>query len=1019
MGQTVDRGVLAGVGVVLAVLLINAVLAYRNTRQLDEDATWVAHTHQVLDLTSEVLLALVNAETGSRGFRITGKEEFLQPYHTALEQLDERIAQLKDMTRDNDRQQDRIARLKVMIDARLGRLQQGIDLRRHNADEAKAFTASGKGKAQMDAIRGLIAEMKQEEQQLLQDREGRSQNAYQVAVGSELATALVGLASVGACCLLLRRSLAARQRAATDLEEQHEWLQVTLASIGDAVIATDMQGRVVLLNPVAERLTGWPMTEARGRNLEEVFRIVHEQTRQAIEDPVHQVLREGMAIGLANHTVLVARDGRDIPIDTSGAPIRNHQGHVAGVVLIFRDVTARKQADATLRHSEERFARFMRHLPGLAWIKDVQGRYVFANDAALKAFRRGRDELYGRTDDEVFPPSTAAQFREHDRQAFASGAAVQVVETLKHEDGVLHHSLVSKFPIPGPDGAVTLVGGMAMDVTERKRAEQDARFLAEASAALAGLVDYGSTLQKVARLAVPAFADWCAVDMLQGEGQLRRLAVAHIDPAKVELAHELHRRYPSDPAAPEGLWHIIRTGQSEMIPEITEELLAASVPDADLLRIMRELGLKSYVGVPLAVRGKVLGVITFVTAESGRRYDAADLAVAEDLAHRAAVAIENAQLYQAVREADRHKDEFLALLGHELRNPLSPIRNALHILKLAGTDPAITERARAVMERQLEHMVRLVDDLLDVSRIMRGKVELRREPVELATVIARAVETSQPAIEAEEHRLTLSLPPEPLWVSGDLVRLAQVVANLLNNAAKYTERGGQIGVTAAREGGAAVLRVRDTGIGIAPHLLPRLFDMFFQAERRTKASQGGLGIGLSLVRGLVELHGGTVEAHSAGLGQGSEFVVRLPLLERDEDGRDSPPLTDKKAGKKWARCRVLVVDDNVDAADCLALLLRLQGQEVDVAYDGPSALVLAEANPPAIAFLDLGMPKMDGYELARAFRANPVLKSVVLVALTGWGQPEDRQRTREAGFDHHLVKPVDAEVLPDLLAGRS
>ncbi len=556
---------------------------------------------------------------------------------------------------------------------------------------------------------------------------------------------------------------------------------------------------------------------------------------------------------------------------------------------------------------------------------------------------------------------------------------------------------------------------MAIDVTAGRRAEWDARFLSDASAALAGLVDYESTLQNIARLAVPTFADWCAVDMLDEAGALRRLAVAHVDPSKVELAHELHRRYPPDPAAPQGVWNILRTGQSEIMPEITDEFLTTRVQDAGLLCILRELGLKSYMAVPLSVRGRVLGVVTFIAAESGRRYDASDLAVAEDLAHRAAVAIENARLYQAVREADRHKDEFLALLGHELRNPLAPVRNALAVMKMPGADASVMRQAREMMERQVEHMVRLVDDLLDVSRIMRGKVELRRERVELAAVVARAVETSQPAVDAEGHQLTVSVPPEPLWVNGDPMRLAQVVGNLLTNAAKYTERGGRIGLTAGREDGEAVLRVRDTGIGIAPELLPRLFDMFFQAERRTKKSQGGLGIGLSLVRGLVELHGGNVEAHSGGPGTGSEFVVRLPLAARDEAKDDPRAPTGPAPEPMLAPRRVLIVDDNVDAADSLAMLLRTKGQEVEVAYDGPSALAKAEAAPPAVAFLDLGMPKMDGYELARAFRADPVLKDVILVALTGWGQPEDRERTKEAGFDHHLVKPAEVDALHELL----
>ena len=402
----------------------------------------------------------------------------------------------------------------------------------------------------------------------------------------------------------------------------------------------------------------------------------------------------------------------------------------------------------------------------------------------------------------------------------------------------------------------------------------------------------------------------------------------------------------------------------------------------------------------------VLGLISDITARK-----LADRSV-RDSEERLRVALE------ALRDADQRKDEFLALLGHELRNPLAPISNALQVLKLPGADAAIQERARAMMERQLEHMVRLVDDLLDVSRIMSGKVELRREPVELATVIARAIETAKPVVDGEGHELKLLLSPEPLRVDGDIVRLAQVVANLLNNAAKYTNKGGEIVLGAAREGEHAVIRVRDNGIGIKPELLPRIFDMFFQAERRTKDAQGGLGIGLSLIKGLVDLHGGSVEAHSAGTGTGSEFVVRLPLLATEETTPDEPQRDPNLAAEPLPAWRVLVVDDNIDAAESLGLILRLEGQEVSVKYDGSSALADAESDPPDMAFLDLGMPKMDGYELARRFRTNTKLRNVVLIALTGWGQPEDRQRTKDAGFDLHIVKPVEPAALHELLRTR-
>jgi signal transduction histidine kinase len=368
---------------------------------------------------------------------------------------------------------------------------------------------------------------------------------------------------------------------------------------------------------------------------------------------------------------------------------------------------------------------------------------------------------------------------------------------------------------------------------------------------------------------------------------------------------------------------------------------------------------------------------------------------------------------EALREADRRKDEFLATLAHELRNPLAPIRNCLQILKMPRVDAATAERSREMIEGQVQHLVRLVDDLLDVSRVMRGKITLHRERVELATVVARAVETAQPLIEAQGHDLRISVPPESLAVEADPVRLAQVLGNLLTNAAKYTERGGRIWLTAQRQGNEAVLRVRDTGIGLEPEMLPRIFDLFVQVDHTATRSQGGLGIGLTLVKNLVEMHQGSVEAHSPGLGQGSEFVVRLPLSAQALEA--VKPQDDREAPQQSSGRRLLVVDDNRDAADSLATLLRLLGHEVRVAHDGPAALALAKDYRPEVVFLDIGMPGMDGYQVARRLRRQPGLEGVRLAALTGWGQPEDRRRSAEAGFDHHLVKPVEPSALQQLL----
>lgn len=582
-------------------------------------------------------------------------------------------------------------------------------------------------------------------------------------------------------------------------------------------------------------------------------------------------------------------------------------------------------------------------------------------------------------------------------------------------DGSVRWMAVKGKVISDGQGQPVRMIGVGLDVTERRRAELDARFLADVSAALAGVVDQESTLQRIASLAVPSFADWCAVDILENDGTLRHVATTHVDPVKLALARQILRRFPPNRAARHGVWNILRTGRSELIPIITDEHLHATIKNPELFEIVRKLGPRSYMGVPLSARGRVFGVVSFLAAESGRRYDESDLRVAEDLAHRAGIALDNARLVEALRAADRRKDEFLALLGHELRNPLAPIRNALQIFRIPESDAEAREVARGIMERQVEQIIRLVDDLLDIARIMRGKIELRRQPLDLAVVVARAVETVQPLLEAEQHTLTVAVAPE-VRVHGDVVRLAQVVSNLLTNAGRYTPRGGQITLTVEQTADQALLRVRDTGIGISPDLLPHIFEMFFQADQHSGNTHGGMGIGLSLVRGLIELHGGSVAAHSAGPGQGSEFVVRLPLLtettpvEPTTNGQEAPGTSPPR--------RVLVVDDNVDAAESLALLLRLQGHFVAVAHDGASALEQARNIPPELAFLDLGMPQMDGYELARLMRSHPDLHGIALIALTGWSHPEDRLRSRQAGFDEHVVKPVEPDTLQQLLQVR-
>ncbi len=367
---------------------------------------------------------------------------------------------------------------------------------------------------------------------------------------------------------------------------------------------------------------------------------------------------------------------------------------------------------------------------------------------------------------------------------------------------------------------------------------------------------------------------------------------------------------------------------------------------------------------------------------------------------------------QALRSADRRKDEFLATLGHELRNPLAPILNSLEILKLAGgmTDGG-TGHACAVMERQISHLNRLVDDLLEVSRITRGVIDVKREPQDLAAIVRAAIDTSRPILDGLRHQLQFLAPAEPVCVVGDAVRLTQVFSNLLNNAAKYTNQGGHISISIERGDGHAIVAIKDDGIGIAPHLLASVFDMFMQVDRSTRRAQGGLGIGLTLVKSLVGMHGGRVEARSDGPGLGSEFVVRLPLVENAVLAQEAKPRIQSLPSR-----RILIVDDSHDGGESLSVLLRVLGAEVALVHSGSAALQAIESFQPYAVLLDIGMPGMDGYEVARRIRADPANGEILLIALTGWGQEEDRRRSAAAGFNHHLVKPADIDQLRQLLS---
>jgi PAS domain S-box-containing protein len=887
-----------GFVLIWVVLIASAALSYRQTAQLVGSQGLIDNTYRVLIGLQSIVGTLTEAETAQRGFIITGDRRYLELYQTAAAAVPRELAAVRALLSDNPGQQQRLDAVERTARERLDTIAHSIAERQapDGFERGRAVVASGRGKLQMDAVRARIGEMQRVEEALLEGREEHAAQRFHVALISNLTSTAVAALMVGLVFVLVRRVLTVRQRSAFIVANERERYRITLASIGDAVIVTNPAGTVTFMNRIAEELTGWD-GDAIGRPLAEVFRIINEQSRDTVESPVDKVLRDGVIVGLANHTLLVRRDGSEVAIDDSGAPVRDRSGAMTGVVLVFRDISERRGAERTLVTALER-----------------------TKEAGARLQR-----------------VAAASLTINASQSLASIAGVVAEE--------------ARSVIPSHQSYGSIVVDDAWD---------DA-------------------------LAASAFSEKHA-----------ELRDRQIPPFRVDAQ-------VWEPRKPIRLTEAERTEKS-----------AWWMPDAHPSRP----ALRGWLAVPLVGRdGRILGAIQLSDRADDGEFSEDDEAILQQLANLAAIAIENSRLYDALRDADRRKDEFLAMLSHELRNPLAPIRNALHILRFRARGDGVLEETSAMMMRQVDHMVRLVDDLLDVSRITRGKIVLQREPVDASTIVNRAVEASRPAIESRHHALTVSFAHQPLPVEVDLTRLAQVVTNLLNNAAKFTPEYGRIEINTKRTNGDAAIEVKDNGAGIPADMLPIVFDLFVQSGRTIDGSQGGLGIGLTLVRRLTEMHGGTVTASSEGPGRGSTFTVRLPLASAKTATRDEP-LTVPRAsdGPPPRGLRVLVVDDNRDSADSLRMLLGALGNDAKTAYDGQRALELAVDLGPELVVLDIGLPGMSGYDVAKRLRQMPETADAVIVALTGYGSESDRHRSAEAGFDDHLVKPVDFTRLEELLA---
>lgn len=758
----------------------------------------------------------------------------------------------------------------------------------------------------------------------------------------------------------------------TRATQSREVLRVTLRSIGDAVITTDIEGRVTYLNEVAEALTGWSHSEAVGQPLERVFHIVNETSRQPVENPATRALKHGVVMGLANHTILIKKDGTECPIDDSAAPIRDENGHVSGCILIFRDVTAQ-------RTSEREKANQLLTARLLASIVETSNDAIISKslDGIIQSWNAAAEHLFGFTADQalgqhislIIPPERIAE-EEQIISRLRAGQRLEHFETeRRRSDGQLLTVSLTISPLKDDAGNVIGASKIARDITERKRIETERQnfvALIENSPDFIGMSDLDG---------VPFFINRAGLKMvgLDDLDAARRVSVADFF-------------FPEDQ------------------PMIMDEFLP---------QVMQN----GHGEVEIRFRNFKTGEARWMAYKVFKLTDAANqtigfATVSQDVTEQKRLGDNLRILANDLSETDRRKNEFLATLAHELRNPLAPMSNMLEVLKRADGNSEILKQAHETIERQLGQMVRLVDDLLDLNRVTHDRLELRRSEVELSSVLQQAVEAARPLIDSAGHKLTIDLPDEPIYLNADGTRLAQVFGNLLNNSCKYTKANGAISLSAKRVGDEVVVSVKDNGAGIPADKLDSIFEMFMQVDRTAERSQGGLGIGLTLVKRLVEMHGGSIEARSAGEGKGSEFVVRLPVLSKPAESVESgswfPQMTPTQR-------RVLIVDDNLDSADSLAMLMKITDNEAYLAHDGEEAIKAIEKYRPEVVLLDIGLPKLDGHEVCRRVRQEPWGKDVVIIALTGWGQADDRRKSQEAGFDGHLVKPIDYDKLVELL----
>ncbi|WNG29691.1 PAS domain-containing protein [Cystobacter fuscus] len=825
-------------------------------------------------------------------------------------------------------------------------------------------------------------------------------------------------------------ALSQRQRAETALRENEAYLRRTLKASDVGSWEADLRTRRVVWSPQAEAMSGMAPHSFPG-TVDAFLALVHPEDREPLAQRLAPSSNDPGEFRL-EYRVLRADGGirwhenrGRLLFDDAGQPVK-----LAGVLL---DITPRKLAEQSQRESENRFRILAETLPQLIWMSRADGAAEYFNPRWYEYTGQTPEQARGDGWMRALHPDDVAPTLGTMRRAVASGEPYVVEHRLRRGTDAAYRWFITRgLALRDSAGNCTHWIGTCTDIDDQKRGTESLRFLSEMSGVLATSLEHAETLRQVARLAVPTLADWCIVDVMDEENRLERVEVAHADPALADLADTL-RRFPPRLPSPGPASQTARTDQTIYLAEVTGAHLQGYTRDAEHLRVVLSLKLRSVVSVPLLARGRTLGVLTFCTTSlSGRRYERGDVLRLEEVAHRAALAIDNARLFSLARTereraeaANRLKDEFLATVSHELRTPLTAMIGWLKLLRDGRLPPAKHARALETVDRNAHAQAQLIEDLLDVSRIVSGKLRLEPQPVHLAGIIQAAMESMRPAAEAKGMHLNAELDTRDDVVMGDAARLQQVAWNLLSNAVKFSPGDHNVWVRLRREGGAMELTVEDEGPGIPEEFLPHLFERFRRLEGGSTRQHGGLGLGLAIVRHLVELHGGTVHATSRAPGQGALFTVRLPpapsSLAPEASGSPAPSSTPTLDTNTWpalAGRHILVVDDQDDSREMLRLVMEDHGARVSTAASAQEALRVLVAERPELLVSDIGMPGEDGYALINRVRALPPAEggTIAAVALTAYARIEDRARALTAGFDMHVSKPVEPDELLSVLS---